>query len=235
VTQSCIVALGGAGFGSEPQNPRLERYLLSLVPKRLPRVCFLPTASGDSADYLVRFYNAFGGHSVASHVALFQRTIDDLRGFLLSQDLIYVGGGNTANMLAVWRVHGVDQILREAWDAGIILCGTSAGSICWFESGVTDSFGLTLKPIEGCLGLLPGSNCPHYDSEPQRRPTYCELVTSGRLPAGMAADDGVGLRYAGSELVEIVSSRPRAKAWRVGTVAGEGLLEQVVEPRLLGD
>jgi peptidase E len=136
----------------ESGNPLLDDYVLGLTRAERPRVCFLPTASGDADPYIVKFYNAFTGtafshrRAIPTHLSLFRRTVADLRSFLLSQDVLYVGGGNTANMLAAWRIHGLDSILREAWQAGIILCGPSAGAVCWFESGVTDSFGLPLQP-----------------------------------------------------------------------------------------
>ena len=208
-----VVALGGGGFSGD-DNPLLDDFILGLASPERPRVCFLPTAQGDSPGYVVAFYEAFRERAEPSHVELFGRPRRDIRGFLLAQDVVYVGGGNTANMLAIWRVHGVDEILREAWEAGIVLAGISAGSICWFEAGVTDSFGDELAPLR-CLGFLPGSNCPHYDSELQRRPTYRRLVDGGELPPGLAADDGVGLHFVGNELAEAVGSRREAGAFRV--------------------
>jgi dipeptidase E len=207
-----IVALGGGGFADG--DPALDDFVLGLAGRERPRVCFLPTASGDSADYVVNFYEAFRERAEPSHLELFGRPRRDIRDFLLAQDVVYVGGGNTANMLAIWRVHGVDRILRDAWERGIVLAGISAGSICWFEAGVTDSFGVELAALE-CLGFLPGSNCPHYDSEEQRRPTYRRLVESGELPPGLAADDRVGLHFVDTELAEAVSARDGAGAFRV--------------------
>ena len=234
MSKSCIIAMGGGGFGAEPDNRLLEDYLLSSVASDEPRICFVPTASGDADTYIVKFYDAFGnGRSVPTCLSLFRRRIDDLRTFVLDQDIVYVGGGNTANMLAAWRVHGLDVVLREAWSRGIVLCGLSAGSVCWFESGVTDSFGRKLQPISNCLGFLSGSHCPHYDSEVNRRPTYRELIADGRLPGGMAADDGVALKYIDGELKEVVSSRGNARAWRVQFEDGRVTEEEVV-PRYLG-
>jgi peptidase E len=156
----------------------------------------------------------------------------DIRAHLLAQDLILVGGGNTANMLAVWRVHGVDAVLREAWEAGIVLAGWSAGAICWFEGGVTDSFGPELQPLEGGLGFLAGSFCPHYDGEPERRPTYRRLVAEGFSP-GFAADDAVGLRFDGAELAECVTEREGAAgAYRVEP-GGDGISETKLATRRL--
>src|SRR3984885_3356236 len=167
-----VVAMGGGGFSMEPENPLLDRFVLSLVRASPPRVCFVPTASGDAEGYVARFYRAFTGLDCRpSDLPLFGRTIGDLESFVLGQDVIYVGGGNTANLLAVWRVHGLDRILRTAWEQGIVMCGLSAGMNCWFEGSVTDSFGLSqLAPLHDGLGLLPGSACPHFDGEEQRRP-----------------------------------------------------------------
>jgi peptidase E len=188
----------------------------------------VPTASGDSESFIENFLAAYSPRAEASVLRLFAREIDDLRGHLLSQHLIYVGGGNTANMLSVWRLHGVDEMLREAWSAGVILCGLSAGANCWFEASSTDSFGHDLAPLEDGLALLPGSFCPHYDSEPKRRPSFRAAVAGGHLPAGFAADDGVALRFEARELVECVSERPGAVAYRV-----EAGSETVLAPQLL--
>jgi peptidase E len=229
-----IVAMGGGGFSMEPDNPLLDDYVLSLAAGPQPRVCFIPTASGDADSCIVKFYDAFGnGRSVPTHLSLFRRTVDDLRSFILGHDILYVGGGNTANMLAVWRVHGLDEVLREAWSRGVILCGLSAGSVCWFEGGVTDSFGTPLRALPNCLGFLPGSHCPHYDGETERRPTYQRLIAQGALPAGIAADDGVALQYKGTELIEIASSRPGARAWHVTMTHGQ-IYEEELLPRYLG-
>ena len=222
-----IVALGGGGFSDEPDNPLLDDYILSLTGKSTPKVCFVPTASGDSPVYVTRFGESFPpARAEAVPLALFHRTIEDLRAFVLSQDVVYVGGGNTVNMLAVWRAHGLDTILRAAWEAGVILCGTSAGALCWFEGGTTDSMGTGLAPLHDGLGFLPGSFCPHYDSELERRPTYRKFVADG-LPGGYAADDGVGLHFQGTQLVEAVSSRPAAQAFQVKQVV-------VAQMRLIG-
>jgi dipeptidase E len=215
VTAPQIVALGGGGFSTEPDNARLDDYVLGLASRPRPRVCFVPTASGDADSYVVRFYRAFPvGRCEPTHLGLFSRTVRDLRAFVLGQDVVYVGGGNTASLLAVWRVHGLDRVLREAWERGVVLCGVSAGALCWFEGGVTDSFGPDLTPLPDGLGLLPGSHCPHYDSEPRRRPAYHQLIAAG-LPGGLAADDGVGLHFVGPDLAHVVSSRPAARAYRV--------------------
>ena len=199
--------MGGAGLGTA-----LDDYILALA--RGPRVCFVPTASSESPDYVIGFYEAFAQKTVATHLTFFPWPPENLREFVLSQDVIYVGGGNTANMLAVWRVHGMDVALREAWEAGVVLCGSSAGMICWFEAGVTDSFGPQLEGMPDGLGLLPGSACPHYDGEERRRPVYRALVDGG-FPAGYAAEDAVGLHFEGTALAEVVTAIPGKRAFRV--------------------
>jgi dipeptidase E len=230
-----IVAMGGGGFATEPENLLLEQYVLRLSRNRIrPRVCFLPTASGDSQNYIERFYTSFGElDAIPSHLPLFGLTVRDIRGFLLEQDVIFVGGCNTLNMLLIWQRRSIDTILREAAENGTILWGVSAGSICWFDSGVTDSLAAQeLLPMK-CLGWLPGSNCPHYDSEAGRRPTYHNLIINGALPSGYAADDGVGLHFVGNRLAQIVSSRVNARAYEV-RLNGLELIETELLPRYLG-
>jgi len=210
-----IVAIGGGGVSQDPDNPLLLDHLVGLTRRDRPRVCLINTASGDREGGLVLAYRAFARRGcVVTHLALFPREIEDLRGHLLAQDLIHVGGGSTANMLVVWRVHGLDRVLREAWEQGILLCGVSAGAICWFEAGITDSFGPTLAPLRDGLGFLAGSCCPHYDGEPQRRPTYRRGVAEG-LPGGLAIEDGCAAHFRDTSLAEVVTSRPEARAYRV--------------------
>jgi peptidase E len=228
-----IVALGGGGFSSEGPGSPLDEFILGLARRPNPNVCFLPTASGDSDTYVASFYRAFSPLPCRpSDLALFRRTVADLRELLLEQDVIYVGGGNTANMLAIWRRHGVETILRECWEAGIVLAGISAGAICWFEAAVTDSFGLQLAALNDGLGLLPGSACPHYDSEELRRPVYQRLVADG-FPGGYAADEGIGLHFVGTAFKEAVSSRPNGNAYELKLDQGR-LIERTIAPRLLG-
>jgi peptidase E len=209
-------------------------YVLSLTGKPRPKVCNIPTAQGDAANALVRFYTQVpADRTERTHLALFERTVKDIRQFLLDQDVIFVGGGNTANMLAVWRVHGVDRVLREAWEAGIVLCGGSAGSLCWFECGTTDSFDLNqLQPLRDGLGFLPGSHCPHYDSEEQRRPLYHRLIGEG-FPAGFAIDDDAAIHFVGTEIAEVVSARAGATAYRVEQRDGR-VVETPLQARPIG-
>jgi dipeptidase E len=216
-----IVGLGGGGDTRE-QTDRLYDYVLGLTGKERPRVLYVPTAIAEDAEGIVSFYERFRGRGELSHLRTFPWPPENLRELVLSQDAINVSGGNTANMIAIWRVHGIDALLREAWENGVVLWGASAGMICWFEAGVTDSFGPQLAGMD-CLGFLPGSACPHYDGEEQRRPRYRELIDSG-FPEGVAADDGVGIHYVGTEMAEVVTCRPGAAAYRV-TRDGEERLE----------
>jgi len=210
-----IIALGGGGFSMEPDNPLLDLYILKQAKKAVPEICFIPTASGDSDNYIGRFYDFFNEQDcIPSHLSLFAPPTRDLESFILKKDIVYIGGGNTKNLLALWKEWGLEEILRIAWDQGVILAGLSAGSICWFEEGVTDSYGDGLEPIK-CLGFLKGSNCPHYDGEIERRPTYHKLIESKKIQSGVAADDGVAIHYMENKISRIVSSRPNARAYNV--------------------
>jgi dipeptidase E len=221
-----IIALGGGGFSMDPANLALDRYILAQARVPEPAVAFLPTASGDSDNYVVRFYAAYLGLPCRpSHLSFFRRT-PHLRSYLLAQDVIYVGGGNTKSMLAVWREWGLPELLREAWESGIILAGISAGAICWFDQGVTDSFADRLRGLD-CLGFLPGSCCPHYDGEAERRPAYHRLLRDGEIAPGFAIDDGAAIHFVNGAVHRIVASRSNAKAYRVGVTDG-AVLEEVM-------
>jgi dipeptidase E len=213
VAEPQIVGLGGSGDTDEA-TARLLAYVVGLAGKPSPKVCVVPTATGDDPAGVLRLYERLPPQAVRSWLPVFPWPPAELREFVLGHDIVFVGGGNTANMLAIWRVHGLDAILREAWEVGVVLTGWSAGMICWFEAGVTDSFGPQLEGMRDGLGFLPGSACPHYDGEERRRPVYAELVADG-FPAGIAADDGVGAHFRGTELAEVVSVRPGATAYRV--------------------
>jgi dipeptidase E len=217
-----IVALGGGGFMSAPDLQVLtgiDAFILDLARVRAgaarPRVCFIGTASGDDATMIGRFHAAFDRYAEVVHLGLFDRTVTDIAAFLLDQHAIYVGGGNTASLLAVWRAHGVDVALRRAHESGIVLAGRSAGSICWFEGGTTDSFGPPLQAVHGGLALIAGSHSPHYDAEPERRPTYHRLIATGALPDGYAADEQAALVFDGPRWLEAVSELDWAGAYRV--------------------
>ncbi len=235
--QKQIIALGGGGFSMEPDNLALDRYILKQARVAEPKVCFVPTASGDSDDYVRRYYASFDTlPCTASHLSFFHSPRSDLESFIMEQDVIYVGGGNTRNLLAIWRDWGLDHILRSALEQGVVLSGVSAGSICWFEQGVTDSMMPTgsaeLASIP-CLGFLPNSNCPHYDGETYRRPEYHRLLQAGTISNGWAADDGVGLHFIDGELDSIISSRPNASAYWVQR-EGDGVQEVKRQPRFIG-
>lgn len=218
-----IVALGGGGFSME-KDPQLDDYVLSLTESARPRVCFLPTASGDADHYVVRFYRRFASICQASHVSLFRRdhgtasggqmggVEEDLASHLLAQDLIYVGGGNVVSMLGAWRAHGLDAILRRAWRRGVVLCGPSAGSLCWFEQALSAFHGAP-RMVRG-LGLLPFSNCVHYDAEPERRVEYHRFIAEGMRP-GFAVEDGVALHFRGTRLERVISSRADGAAFLI--------------------
>jgi dipeptidase E len=221
-----IVAMGaGRALMERPRDP-LHRYVLDLCETQEPRVMFLPTASGDDPGYIVAFYDTYTQLPCRpSHLKLFYREELDLRSYILSHDVIHVGGGNTANMLDVWRRHGVDRILLEAWKAGKVLCGGSAGAICWFEGGVTDSFGTRrLAALNDGLALLSGSLCPHYDVDALRAPAYQGMLRAGELPPGYAADDHVGLHFDGRDFKTAITSRADGKAYRV-SASGESITQ----------
>ncbi|MBD5634168.1 MAG: peptidase E [Candidatus Eremiobacteraeota bacterium] len=232
MAESQIVAIGGGVLVPETANFKLERYVLDACGAAKPRVTFVPTASGDDAGYVARFYESYARFGVRVDVLrFFRRTPQDLRAYLLDFDVVHVGGGNTRSMLAVWRHWGFDSVLREAWERGVLLCGSSAGSICWFERALTDSVAGDLESMDG-LGFLAGSNCPHYDAEKERRPAYRRLVASGELPAGIACDDGAALHFRGTSLARAVSARPNARAYRVARTP-DGSEETALEVEML--
>jgi peptidase E len=202
-------------FGGFTGEPTLRAYVLALTDNARPKVRFLGTATGDDPWATERFYEQWpAALCEPAHVPLFG-VPDRPHERLLEADVIVVSGGNTANLLAVLRAQGLDKTLRDAWERGVVLTGWSAGAICWFESGVTDSFRAELDPIDGCLGFLGGSMCPHYDGEELRRPVYTRLVREGTLAPGLAADDAVGLHFAGTELAATVSAAAGSTAYRV--------------------
>lgn len=223
----------------EPKNPLMDDYVLELSGAERPRICFLPTASGDADHYVVRFYRRFGaGRSEPSHVSLFRRDTSagavegNLEDHLLSQDVIYVGGGSLKSLLGAWRAHGLDRTLRRAWKKGVVLCGLSAGSLCWFQDSVTAFHGPSER-VKG-LGLLPHSNCVHYDGEPERRAAYRQMVGGGLL-GGYGVEDGAALSFVGTALQEVVTSKPDATAYEVGVGPHGQVHERRMVARYLGD
>src|SRR3979409_243131 len=229
-----IVAFGGGGFSMEWGNPLLDDYVLSLARVRRPKVCFLPTASGDADHYIVRFYRAFAApRCEPSHISLFRREtgVGDPRAHLLAQDLVYVGGGSLISLLGTWRAHGIDIALREAWRAGVVLCGGSAGSLCWFSHAVSAFHEGPARRMEA-LGFLPWSNAVHYEEEPGRRVAFQQAVEDG-MPPGYGIGDGAALHFVGTELAGGVSSRPGARAVH-GSKAEDGVVERELPVRYLG-
>src|SRR3954463_15496169 len=226
--------MGGGGFTSPSGDPALDELVLELSGRREPRILFLPTASGDPNEQIASFHATYGQRAaLATVLSLFRRHGDarSLREIVLAHDVVYVGGGSMRNLMAIWAAHGLDVVLREAWESGIVLAGLSAGAMCWFEGGITKSFGPP-EPNSG-LGVLPGSLTVHADGEPERLPVFLDAVRSGDLPGGWAADDGVGLVFEGTELHRVVSARPGTFAVRVDAVGGELVRSRLV-PELLG-
>ena len=226
--------MGGGGFSMEPGNLALDCYVLAASETPSPKICFLGTASGDAQTYIDNFYAAFRTlDCTPSHLSLFQPHTADIPAFLLEQNIVYVGGGSTRNLLVLWREWQLDSILREAWQSGTILAGISAGALCWFEEGLSDSvLAGDLRPLK-CLGFLPGAFSPHYDGEPNRRPAYQRFIAEEKLGAGYAADDGAALHFIGTQLHRVVSSRPNAKAYRVSWT-GTDIEETPLPTDLLG-
>lgn len=222
---------GGGGFLME-KSRALDRHFLDATGKSNPRACFVGTASGDAESARYKFYEAMAALGVrATHLSLIQPPTADLAAFVQEQDAIYVGGGNTRSLLALWREWGLDTALRAAYERGVVLGGISAGMICWFEHGITDSIPGSLSPLP-CLGWLPGTACPHYDGEAERRPAFHRMLAEGRIPPGVAADDGAALHFVDETLAEVVTSRPNARAYRLA-LRGGAVQEEALPFRFL--
>jgi dipeptidase E len=241
MTERHIVGMGGGGFHTEPENPLLDDFVLSLSRRSPARICLVPTASGDYRELIIRFYRAFSGRAIATDLTLLGSPqlptnpprSTQLESFVLEQDIIYVSGGNAVNMLALWRAHGLDRVLRKAWEQGVVMAGMSAGLICWFEEFIDSS--LTGKPtrMRDGLGMLKGSASPHYDVAPARRAGYRSLVEQG-LAEGYGVDESAALHFQGTEFVEAVCSRPDAAAYRIARGADGQVAEEKVPTRFLG-
>ena len=231
--------MGGGGFQMEPDNPLLDDHVLALARegsgRQVPRICLIPTATGDDREVIADFERLFAAPRAEPRVLrLFGRTDDDLTAILREQDAVYVPGGSTENLLALWRLHGLDEALREAWEAGVVLAGVSAGAICWFDAATTDSFGPTLRPLRGGLSILEGTFIPHLHGEPQRLPLLRRLVADGTIPPGYGVDDGAALVFRDRELAEVVASSAEAGAWRVEPDGAGGAIETPLPARYLG-
>lgn len=234
-----ILATSG-GLRPAQRNPvgfgPLLRYAIELsgVSGRAPRICFVGTAGGDQESFEARFTEAgrLAGADVSPLRLFTMPNVDDMAGFVLDQDVVWVSGGSVANLLALWRLHGLDEVFRRAWQAGVVLSGVSAGSICWHTGGTTDSFGPDLRPVTNGLAFLPYANGVHYDAEAQRRPLFHRLVADGTLPGGYATDNGAGLLYRGTELAEAVTEVRGQGAYRVTAEYGQ-VREERLAPRVL--
>jgi len=227
-----ILAMGGGGFSMETGNTLLDNFFFSLAEKKKPEVCFIGTASGDAQGYIDRFYEYMKDHDVsASHLSLFRPPLGSLRDYVLSKDVLYVGGGNTRNLMTLWREWGLDKIILEAYHSGVVLGGLSAGGLCWFEEGVTDSIPGSLSKLS-CMNILPGSFCPHYDGEENRRSSNHQLILEG-LKAGYACDDSAAVYFENEKFIEAVSSREDANAYYVQKIEGR-VCEEKIPTRYLG-
>jgi len=204
-----------AGFAIEPRNRRMDRYILDQASAKKTKICFIGTASGDSKNYVQRFYNFFEKENcICTDLPLFKTKIANLKQFVFEQDILYVGGGNTKSMLAIWREWGLDDIIKQAYRKGVLLCGISAGSLCWFEEGFTDSSPGRYTSLPA-LGLLKGSNCPFHNINPKKGKKYEAMIKSQQILPGIASDLGVGLHYENEKLIKVVSSRKGAMAYKV--------------------
>ncbi|GAB2907816.1 Type 1 glutamine amidotransferase-like domain-containing protein [Nonomuraea fastidiosa] len=238
--QSHILAIGGGSFRPSKRHGQIEasgllRYGLDLTGQDRPKLGLVATAVGDSADWILKMYGAFAGWDVeVSHLTVFPMpNVEDPRAWMLDQDMIYVSGGSVANLMALWRLHGLDEAFEEAWRSGVVLSGQSAGALCWHVGGNTDSFGPELRVWAEGMGLLPYACGVHYDSEPQRRPLLQASVASGELPEAYAADEGVALHYVGTEFIQAVSVAPGGYAYKVERDGTDGVKELRIEPRSL--
>lgn len=216
-----VIAMGGGGFLMERRSSKLDAFFVQAAGVRRPRICFISTGGGDPEESLAKYYRAFSRFNCRlSHLAFFRKhrpgaiPFNEIERGILAQDAIYVGGGNTRSMLAVWREWGLDRILRKAWDAEILLGGMSAGAICWFEFGATDSLGTGRCTALPCLGFLPGSCSPHFDGQSHRRKDFRRLILDGELPPGIGIDDGVAVLYEDRGIKEVVSTKSGATAYR---------------------
>ena len=214
-----IIAIGGGGFGGSPGQGIIEQYILNQTRKKRPKICFIPTATGDNEAYKVNFYSTFTKlNCEPTHLDFFKRT-PDLKKLILNQDVIFVGGGNTKSMLAVWKEWKLDKILKEAYRNGKVMSGVSAGAICWFQNGITDSWASELK-IMPCLNFVRGTCCPHYDEEPERKPTVKKLVLTKKIKNVFAVDGGAALHIKNEEKFNSVVFKKDIGSYEVSSKRG---------------
>ena len=222
-----IIAIGGGGFGRNPNSTIIEQYILDQSSQSKPKICFIPTASAEDKSYIVNFYKAFSKlNCQATHLNFFERT-PNLRSIINKQDIIYVGGGNTKSMLAVWKEWKLDVLLEKFYKKGKILCGVSAGSICWFEKGITDSWASNLSVLD-CLGLIKGNNCPHYDGEKDRRPTVHKFIEDSKIDGCYASDDGAAIHFKNGEIYKSVSFYRNANSYFIHKDPSSKIIEEKI-------
>ena len=220
VKERNIIAIGGGGFGRDPGEGIIEEYILKQTKKKKPNICFIPTATGDNEAYKVNYYATFSKLNCnPSHLDFFKRT-PDLKRLISNQDAIFVGGGNTKSMLAVWREWGLDNILKKGYKNGIVMSGVSAGAICWFQNGITDSWSSNLK-IMPCMNIIKGTCCPHYDEEPERRPTVKKMIMSKKVKNIFAVDSGAALHIKNENIFKSVSFREQKSSYEVSLLRGK--------------
>ncbi len=222
-----IIAIGGGGFGRNPNSTIIEQYILDQSSQLKPKICFIPTASAEDKSYIVNFYKAFSKlNCETTHLNFFERT-PNLRSIINKQDIIYVGGGNTKSMLAVWKEWKLDILLKKFYNKGKILCGVSAGSICWFEKGITDSWASNLNVLD-CLGFIKGNNCPHYDGEKNRRPSVHKFIENSKIDNCYASDDGAAIHFKNGELYKSISFYKNANSYFINTNSSSEIIEQKI-------
>ena len=210
--ESQIIAIGGGGFGRNPNHRVIEQYIIDLTGLDNPKVCFIPTASAEDKSYIVNYYKSFSKlNCIPTHLNFFERT-PNLRSILNKQDVIYVGGGNTKSMLAVWREWKLDILLKKLYDKGKIFCGVSAGSICWYNKGISDSWASNLSILD-CLGFIDGVNCPHYHGEKNRQPSVHAFINDNKIDSCYASEDGSALHYKGGKLIGSIAFYKGAKSY----------------------
>ena len=218
-----VIAIGGGGFGRTQESNLIEQYILDQTSKTKPKICFIPTATGDLDSYIVNFYSVFTKLKCEpSHISFFKRTID-LQAHIQKQDAIFVGGGNTKSMLAVWRDWGLDLILKDAYDRGVVMSGVSAGAICWFEGGLTDSWASDLKMME-CMNFIPGNCAPHYDEEPERRPATKRFLENKSIDFMYGIEGGAALHFIDEIPNSTIQFKKNKNAYKV-TLDGDNILE----------
>jgi len=227
-----IISIGGGGFGRNPNHRVMEQYILSQSINENPNICFIPTASAEDKSYIVNFYKSFSKlECKPTHLNFFERT-PNLRSIINKQDIIYVGGGNTKSMLAVWKEWKLDVLLHKAYLKGTILCGVSAGSICWYDKGVTDSWASNLSILD-CLGFIKGNNCPHYDGEKDRRPSVHKFIQDSKIDSCYASDDGAAIHFKDGKLYKSISFYKDAKSYIVKTNSDNVVIEEEIPEIIL--